>query len=212
MTELTTGGRLSGIFEGEDPYALARAWLAEAEKTEINDPNAIALATADAGGMPNVRMVLLKEIEASQTHGGFVFFTNYESAKGIELEVNGRAALVLHWKSLRRQVRVRGFVERIAAHQSDEYYDSRGYQSRVGAWASRQSRPLASRMALMAEAAKVAARHPLKPPRPPHWGGFRVRPVEMEFWAEGEHRLHDRFRWTRADPARAEWSVARLNP
>jgi len=212
MVELTTGGRLGGIFAGEDPYALARAWLAEAAESEINDPTAIALATVNADGMPNIRMVLCKEIEESQTAGGFVFYTNFESAKGAELTATPKAALLFHWKSLRRQIRARGPVETVAAAQADAYYASRPYQSRIGAWASAQSRPLGSRAGLMAEVAKIAARHPLDPPRPPHWGGFRIRPVEIEFWAEGDFRLHDRFRWTRAAPDSAAWQVARLNP
>ena len=210
--ELTSGGRLGGIFATDDPYALARQWLAEAEGSEPNDPNAMALATVDRDGLPNVRMVLLKEIETSQTKGGFVFYTNFESAKGHELDANPRAALVLHWKSLRRQIRVRGPVEKVPAEQADAYYRSRPYQSRIGAWASRQSRPLRSRAALMAEVAKIAARHPAKPPRPAHWGGYRIRPTEIEFWANGDFRLHDRFRWTRPDPGKADWRVARLNP
>lgn len=202
----------SGKFAGEDPYALARAWLEEATRSEPNDPNAVALATAGADGLPNVRMVLLKEIEESQTAGGFVFYTNHGSAKGQELAANPQAAMVLHWKSLRRQVRLRGPVEEVAAEQADAYYASRPLQSRYGAWASEQSRPLASRGALMAKVAMVAARHPLGPPRPPHWGGFRIRPVEMEFWADGDFRLHDRFRWTRPAPDAPGWSVTRLNP
>lgn len=170
------------IFSGEDPFALAQAWLAEATQSELNDANAMALATADATGLPNVRMVLLKEIEpATKQGGGFVFYTNFESAKGSELHANPQAALVLHWKSLHRQVRVRGPVEIVEADQADEYYNSRAYQSRIGAWASQQSRPLKSRAALMAEVAKQTARHPIRPPRPPHWGGFRIRPIEMEF-------------------------------
>lgn len=200
------------IFRGEDPYALARAWLEDAGGSEINDPSGAALSTVDADGLPNVRMVLLKEIEASQTSGGFVFYTNLESAKGRELAGNPQAAMVLHWKSLRRQVRVRGPVEPVSAAQADAYYASRAYQSRIGAWASRQSRPLRSRAALMADVAKFAARYPIKPPRPPHWGGFRIRPVEIEFWADGDFRLHDRFRWTRPGPDAAEWKVERLNP
>ena len=212
MVELTTGGRLSGIFDAEDPYSLARAWLTEAGAQEPDDPNAVALATVDAHGLPNVRMVLLKEIEASQTRGGFVFYTNTESAKGNELAGNPKAAMVFHWKSLHRSIRLRGTVEPVAPKQADEYYASRAYQSRIGAWASRQSRPLANKRTLLAEVAKVAARHPLKPPRPPHWGGYRIRPTEIEFWAQGEFRLHDRFRWTRMKVDAANWSVARLNP
>ncbi len=201
-----------GIFAGDDHFVLARSWLAEAARTEPNDPNAIALATAGTDGAPNVRMVLLKEIEGANPGGGFVFYTNFESAKGRELEVNPQAAFVLHWKSLRRQVRVRGPVSVVEAETADAYYNSRAYQSRIGAWASAQSRPLESRGALLAEAARIAARHPIKPPRPPHWGGFRIRPLEIEFWADGQFRMHDRFRWTRADVASGDWAVSRLNP
>jgi len=201
------GGR-SGKFAGEDPFELARSWLAEAEKSEPNDPNAIALATVDADGLPNVRMVLLKEVEAN----GLVFFTNFGSAKGKELVATGKAAIVMHWKSLRRQIRARGPVERVSDEQAEAYYKTRSLTSRLGAWASKQSQPLESRASLMAEVAKIAARHPLDPPLPPHWGGFRIRPVEMEFWADGEFRLHDRFRWTRDDPDSPDWSVTRLNP
>lgn len=214
--------RRADIFSGDDPFALARRWLAEAEGAEPNDANAVALATADASGLPNVRMVLLKEIESAGggggadggegEHGGFVFYTNHEGAKGRELAENPQAALVMHWKSLRRQVRARGPVERVGAEQSDEYFASRAYQSRIGAWASKQSRPLRSRAALLAEVAKYAARHPVSPPRPPHWGGYRIRPVEMEFWADGEFRLHDRFRWVRDTPDAAAWTTTRLNP
>ena len=202
----------TGIFAGPDPFALAAAWLAEAERTEPNDPNAIAMATVDADGLPNVRMVLLKDIEAAETGGAFVFYTNYDSAKGRELAATGKAAFVAHWKSLRRQLRVRGLVEREEGPQADAYYRSRSLPSRLGAWASRQSQPLASRAHLMAEVAKVAARHPFDPPRPPHWGGFRIRPVEIEFWADGAHRLHDRFRWRRDEPRGRRWRVERLNP
>jgi pyridoxamine 5'-phosphate oxidase len=200
------------IFAGDDPFALAQAWLEDATKTEPNDPNAIALATADKTGLPNVRMVLLKEIEIGIAKGGFVFYTNHEGAKGRELAENPQAALVLHWKSLHRQVRVRGPVEHVSAAQSDEYYKSRAYQSRIGAWASKQSRPLRSRAALMADVAKFSARYPLNPPRPPHWGGYRIRPLEMEFWADGDFRLHDRFRWTRPDTTSGVWTQTRLNP
>ncbi len=196
-----------GLFAGEDPFAIARAWLAEAEAVEPNDPNAIALATVDAEGLPNIRMVLLKEIEAD----AFVFYTNYGSRKAQEMDQAGRAAFVMHWKSLRRQIRVRGAVEREDGPLADAYYASRSLKSRLGAWASRQSQPLESRASLMAEVARVTARHGLAPPRPSFWGGYRLRPVEIEFWADGAFRLHDRFRWTRPAPE-APWAVARLNP
>lgn len=201
-----------GIFAGNDPFDIARAWLAEASATEINDPNAIALATCGKDGLPNVRMVLLKEVEGSGPEGAFVFYTNFESAKGRELEANPQAAFTMHWKSLRRQVRARGPVERVEADKADAYFASRPYQSRIGAWASAQSRPLSGKAALVAEAAVVAARHALHVPRPPHWGGFRIRPVEIEFWADGEFRMHDRFRWTRREPLAEAWTVTRLNP
>lgn len=197
-----------GIFAGDDPFALARAWLAEAERTEPEDPNAIALATVDAGGLPDVRMVLLKEIEAD----AFVFYTNYDSTKGREIAATGKAAFVLHWKSLRRQIRVRGTVTREDGEQADAYYRSRALQSRLGAWASHQSQPLASRAALMAEVARVAARHGTSPARPPFWGGFRIRPLEIEFWADGAFRLHDRFRWRRGAESGDVWRIERLNP
>lgn len=197
----------SGIFGGDDPFAIARAWLAEAEPVEPNDPNAIALATVDSAGMPNVRMVLLKEVEAD----AFVFYTNYQSRKGQEIAASGTAAFVLHWKSLRRQIRVRGFTEREEGPQADEYYASRSLKSRLGAWASRQSEALSSRGVLMAEVAKVTAQHGPNPKRPPFWGGVRIRPVEIEFWADGQFRLHDRFRWTRVD-TKSAWEISRLNP
>lgn len=197
----------TGIFAGDDPFAIARRWLAEAEGTEPNDPNAIALATVDAEGLPNVRMVLLKEIEDA----AFVFYTNYGSAKGQEIAASGKAAFVMHWKSLRRQVRVRGTVTREEGPQADAYYSSRSLQSRLGAWASRQSQPLDSRLSLMADVAKVTATKGPNPPRPPFWGGFRIMPVEIEFWADGAFRLHDRFRWRRVD-AGSPWDVQRLNP
>jgi pyridoxamine 5'-phosphate oxidase len=207
MAVIDETGDRSGIFAGDDPFALVRAWLAEAEPLEPNDPNAIALATVDDAGMPNVRMVLLKEIEAD----AFVFYTNYESRKAAEIAQAGKAAFVLHWKSLRRQIRVRGTTSREDGPQADAYFASRSLKSRLGAWASRQSQPLSSRAALMAEVAKVTARHGTNPPRPPFWGGIRITPVEIEFWADGAFRLHDRFRWTR--PALgAPWTVTRLNP
>tara|TARA_R110002049_G_scaffold23545_3_gene83371 strand:+ start:93667 stop:94272 length:606 start_codon:yes stop_codon:yes gene_type:complete len=196
-----------GIFAGDDPFEIAQRWLSEAEASEPNDPNAIALSTVDADGLPNARMVLLKEIEAA----AFVFYTNYGSAKAVELDGAGKAAFVMHWKSLRRQVRVRGLISREEGPQADAYYASRSLKSRLGAWASKQSQPLSGRSALMAEVAKVTARHGTAPTRPPFWGGYRVTPVEIEFWADGEFRLHDRFQWRRADPQSA-WQITRLNP
>ncbi|MBQ4826432.1 MULTISPECIES: pyridoxamine 5'-phosphate oxidase [unclassified Leisingera] len=197
----------TGIFAGDDPFAIARSWLGEAEQAEPNDPNAIALATVDETGLPNSRMVLLKEIE----DGAFVFYTNYESAKAQELDQAGKAAFVVHWKSLRRQIRVRGTITREDGPQADEYYKSRSLKSRLGAWASKQSQPLDSRGTLMAEVAKVTAMKGPNPDRPPFWGGFRLVPVEIEFWADGAFRLHDRFRWRRKNAA-AEWEILRLNP
>jgi len=197
----------SGIFAGDDPFAIARSWLTEAEAVEPNDPNAIALATVDETGMPNVRMVLLKEIEAA----AFVFYTNYGSAKAAEIAAAGKAAFVMHWKSLRRQIRVRGITSREEGPQADAYYASRSLQSRLGAWSSRQSAPLASRGALMAEVARMTARHGMAPTRPPFWGGIRIEPLEIEFWADGAFRLHDRFRWRRSAPG-AGWDIVRLNP
>ena len=197
----------TGIFAGDDPFGVAQQWLAEAERTEPNDPNAMALATVDAQGLPNVRMVLLKEIEPA----AFVFYTNYGSAKGREIAVSGKAAFVLHWKSLRRQIRVRGLTSREAGAQADTYFASRSLKSRLGAWASDQSAPLASRTALVSEVTKVTARHGVNPPRPPFWGGIRITPLEIEFWADGAFRLHDRFRWSRQD-IESKWEITRLNP
>jgi pyridoxamine 5'-phosphate oxidase len=197
----------SGIFKGDNPFDIARAWLVEATTTEVNDPNAIALSTVDADGMPNARMVLLKAIEDD----AFVFFTNYESAKAGEIEAAGKAAFVMHWKSLQRQIRVRGAIVRESDEASDLYYKSRALGSRIGAWASAQSRPLSSKASLMEKVAKEGLKHGPNPKRPPFWGGYRIVPTEIEFWAAGDFRLHDRFRWTRSfesDP----WSVSRLNP
>ncbi|MEX0320231.1 MULTISPECIES: pyridoxamine 5'-phosphate oxidase [unclassified Ruegeria] len=196
-----------GIFAGADPLVIADRWLKEAEQTEPNDPNAIALSTVDAEGMPNARMVLLKDIEPD----AFVFYTNYESAKAGELDTAGKAAFVLHWKSLRRQIRVRGDILKEEGDKADDYFASRSLKSRLGAWASKQSRPLSSRAALMAEVAKVTAKLGTNPPRPPFWGGYRLVPCEIEFWADGAFRLHDRFVWRREDQD-SEWYVQRLNP
>lgn len=196
-----------GIFAGDDPFAVARDWMSAAELVEPNDPNAIALGTVDSDGLPNVRMVLLKDIEPD----AFVFYTNYTSRKGREIEASGKAAFVLHWKSLRRQIRVRGVTEREEGQAADAYYASRSLKSRLGAWASAQSQPLSSRLSLMADVAKVTVTHGTNPMRPPFWGGIRIRPLEIEFWADGEFRLHDRFRWNRLT-LEDDWNIQRLNP
>ncbi|WP_205836119.1 pyridoxamine 5'-phosphate oxidase [Methylobacterium brachiatum] len=190
----------------EDPFALFAAWMREAEAAEPEDPNAMALATAGSDGLPDVRMVLLKGFDER----GFVFYTNVQSAKGEELAQNPQAALVLHWKSLRRQVRARGPVSPVTAEEADAYFESRRRESRLGAIASQQSRPLADRAALMAEVTELAARYENGPiPRPEHWTGFRIAPVSLEFWQNGDYRLHDRVRFTRAGDG---WSRARLYP
>jgi len=192
-------------FAGDDPFEIVRNWLAEAEKTEPNDPNAIALATVDSNGLPNARMVLLKEIEDA----AFVFYTNYTSVKAQELEASGMAAFVMHWKTQRRQIRVRGKISREDGAQADAYYKSRSLASRLGAWASDQSKPIENRSELVEAVEKVTAEKGNDPERPSFWGGFRIEPVEIEFWSDGEARLHDRFRWTRDGDG---WDIQRLNP
>lgn len=195
------------LFSQDNPIFLLEEWMAEATKTEPNDPNAMALATVDNEGLPNVRIVLLKQFEDD----GIVFFTNYNSAKGRELDTHGKAAFVLHWKSLGRQVRGRGRVERISEEASDAYYHTRALDSRLGAWASKQTQPLEDRATLMQQVEDARERFGESPPRPLHWGGFRLTPSEMEFWADGAFRLHDRFQWTRAS-AEKEWQIKRLYP
>jgi pyridoxamine 5'-phosphate oxidase len=191
-----------------DPFVLFSAWLKDAEAREPNDPNAMALASVDADGMPNLRMVLLKGHDAD----GFVFYTNFESAKGRELLAGGKAALCFHWKSLRRQVRVRGPATEVSTAEADAYFASRPKDSQIGAWASAQSRPLEGRWALEAAVAKTAARYALsKVSRPPHWSGFRVNPVEIEFWRDRPFRLHDRLVYRRESPHGA-WRTERLYP
>ena len=197
----------SGIFAGDDPFALARDWLAEASETEINDPNAMALSTVDATGMPNARVVLLKDIE----EGAFVFYTNYTSAKAAELESAGKAAFVIHWKSLGRQIRARGIITREDGEKADAYYASRSLKSRQGAWASDQSKPLSNRETLQRALVDAIAKHGDDPARPPFWGGYRLTPLELEFWCDGPARLHDRFQWRRAS-VDAPWDITRLNP
>ena len=197
----------SGKFAGENPFEIAKDWMDQAKELELNDANAIALATVDNTGLPNVRMVLLKEIEDN----AFVFYTNYESKKGRELIASGQVAFVIHWKSLRRQIRVRGSVEKAEGKQADSYFDSRSPQSRVGAIASRQSQIIKDRSVLENWYEQALKDNGATPSRPSFWGGFRINPVEIEFWADGEARLHDRFRWTRAQNG-SDWSIDRLSP
>jgi pyridoxamine 5'-phosphate oxidase len=198
----------SGDFtEAEEPFDLFGTWLEEAKGSEPNDPNAMALATADADGLPNVRMVLLKGFDAD----GFVFYTNTQSNKGRELAENMQAALCFHWKSLRRQVRVRGRVSQVSPEEADAYFASRPRDSRIGAWASQQSRPLESRFALEKAVAVHAAKYAIgEVPRPPHWTGFRIAPVAMEFWMDKPFRLHDRVHFARTEDG--GWTKARLYP
>jgi pyridoxamine 5'-phosphate oxidase len=198
----------SGDFtEADEPFDLFAAWMEEAKASEPNDPNAMALATADADGMPNVRMVLLKGFDKD----GFVFYTNTQSNKGAELLANMQAAIVFHWKSLRRQVRVRGKVTQVSEAEADEYFRSRPRDSRIGAWASQQSRPLESRFALEKAVAVNAAKYAIgEVPRPKHWTGFRITPQSMEFWMDKPFRLHDRVQFKRLEDG--GWTKARLYP
>jgi pyridoxamine 5'-phosphate oxidase len=203
-TQVLTSGDFT---EADDPLRLFTAWLSDATASEPNDPNAMALATVDADGMPNVRMVLLKGLDT-----GFVFYTNFESAKGRELLASGKAALCFHWKSLRRQVRVRGPVAVVDDAEADAYYASRPRGSRIGAWASKQSRPLEGRFALEAEVARTTARFGIgEIPRPAHWSGFRLMPLSIEFWHDRPFRLHDRAQFTRS-AAGEPWTKLRLYP
>ena len=197
----------SDIFFGEDPFQIFRRWFEEAANKEINDPDAIALSTVDPAGMPNVRMVLLRQIEDAS----FVFYTNYGSVKSKELFSSQLAAFVWHSKSLRRHIRVRGQVEKEDGTMADLYYQSRSLKSRVGAWASIQSQPLESRSHLMQQVQYFENKYGDNPDRPPFWGGWRIKPLEIEFWADGEARLHDRFKWSRQTLNEA-WEVQRLNP
>ena len=197
-----------GFTERDDPFALFGEWLADAEKSEPNDPNAMTLATVDEEGLPNARMVLLKDFNER----GFVFYTNYESQKGQEILGTMKAALVFHWKSLRRQVRVRGLTEKVTAAEADAYFNSRPRDSRIGAWASAQSRELEGRFALETSVAMYAAKYAIGAvPRPPHWSGFRVLPLSIEFWHDRPFRLHDRVVFRRAAQD-AVWSKAKLYP
>lgn len=193
---------------GDDPFGLFAQWLAEAEASEPNDPNAVALASVDETGLPDVRMVLLKDFDAA----GFVFYTNFESSKGRQLLASRKAAMCFHWKSLRRQVRLRGPVEIVSEAEADAYFTSRPLGSRIGAWASAQSRPLESRAVLERRVSELGESYADGTvPRPPHWSGFRLVPQQIEFWHDGAFRLHDRALFTR-DGAAGAWRIERLYP
>jgi pyridoxamine 5'-phosphate oxidase len=206
---MSENGLTSGDFTQEsEPFTLFGSWLKDAESSEINDPNAVALATVDEHGLPNVRMVLLKGYDED----GFVFYTNFESQKGEEILGQKKAAMVFHWKSQRRQVRLRGPVEIVSDAEADAYYATRPRGSRIGAWASKQSRPLEGRFALEKSVAEYTAKFAIgEIPRPPHWSGFRIRPVSIEFWHDRPFRLHDRIEFRRDTPDGA-WEKARMYP
>lgn len=203
-SELTTGD----FTEESEPFTLFARWLKDAEGSEPNDPNAVAVATVDELGLPNVRMVLLKGFDEH----GFVFYTNFESQKGQEILGQKKAAMCFHWKSLRRQVRIRGPVEVVSDEEADAYYASRPRGSRIGAWASKQSRPLEGRFALEKSVAEYTARYAIgEIPRPSYWSGFRIRPTSIEFWHDRQFRLHDRVEFRRDDPA-GSWNKVRMYP
>jgi len=199
---------LSDLDDAADPFALFGDWFAKATQAEPNDPEAMALATVDAAGLPDARMVLLKD----WSEKGFVFYSNAESAKGAQLAANMQAAALFHWKSLRRQIRLRGEVETVGDAEADAYFASRPRESRIGAWASRQSRPLESRFALEKAAAQYALKFGVGDiPRPAYWRGYRIAPLAIEFWADRAFRLHDRLRFTR-QTIDAAWTRRRLYP
>ncbi len=198
----------AALFAESEPFVLFERWFKEAREKEPNDPNGMALATADADGFPDVRMVLLKGFDAH----GFVFYTNSESAKGRQLEANPRAAAVFHWKSIRRQVRMRGLIEGVSDAEADAYFRSRDRGARLGAWASQQSRPLEDRLALEKRIAEYAAKFGLgEVPRPEYWRGYRLVPLAMEFWRDRPFRLHDRLVFTHEAPGQG-WVKSRLYP
>jgi pyridoxamine 5'-phosphate oxidase len=203
-----TAGDEPPLPDGADPIALFGEWFEAAKAAEPNDPNAMSLATVDADGLPDMRMVLLKDIDAR----GFTFYTNSQSAKGQELAANPRAALLFHWKSLRRQVRIRGPVEQVSEADSDAYFASRARTAQIGAWASDQSRPAPDAFALAKRVAEYGLKFGLGPvPRPPHWFGYRVVPLQIEFWRDRPFRLHERLVFARPGPG-DDWTTARLYP
>lgn len=198
----------AALFAENEPFTLFERWFKEAKEKEPNDPNGMALATADASGFPDVRMVLMKSFEG----GGFTFYTNAESAKGTQLSENAKAAVVFHWKTLRRQVRARGLISFVSDAESDAYFQSRDRGARLGAWASAQSRPLEDRLALEKRIAEYALKYGVgEVPRPAHWRGYKLTPLSFEFWRDRPFRLHDRLTFTRDAPA-SPWKKNRLYP
>jgi pyridoxamine 5'-phosphate oxidase len=208
LSEMATLTASLGFMDRDDPFGLFAEWFEDAKKAEINDPDAMALSTVDEEGLPNVRMVLLKGFDER----GFVFYTNFESQKGQEILATGKAAMALHWKSLRRQVRVRGLTERVSDSEADAYFKSRPRDSRIGAWASQQSRPITKTMEFETAIAMQTARFGIADvPRPPHWSGIRIKPLAMEFWHDRPFRLHDRVVFRREKPD-GDWNKVRLYP
>ena len=208
MNQKNSLGLNSCFLDLEDPIQLFKIWMDEAKKTELNDPNAVALATADKNNYPSIRMVLLKDFNKD----GFVFYTNLNSQKGNELKVNPKASMCFHWKSLLRQIRISGLVSLVTDDVANEYYNSRGYESRIGAWASKQSEVLTSRDELISsiENYKKKYNNQNKVPRPSHWSGWNLSPLSIEFWLDGDNRIHERLKYTR--DSKGDWVKSLLSP
>ena len=207
MNQKNSLGLNNCFLDIEDPIHLFKVWMEEAKKSEPNDPNAVALATSNRNNLPSVRMVLLKDFNKN----GFVFYTNLDSQKGNELKSNPKAAMCFHWKSLLRQIRISGLVSMVTDEVADAYYNSRSYKSRIGAWASKQSSVLDNKQDLLDKIAKMKENLGERPSKPPFWGGFRIKPLEIEFWNDGAYRVHDRFLWKRRDLT-SNWTINRLSP